>query len=89
MDISKFSNSLYKTITKNRKICNSVYQCLQRVIERKDFATIFDSFRAEYFRSRLLFHNIHVQVCTLQEGITFFMVSLYMAKGNPLLHTFN
>jgi hypothetical protein len=84
-----FSDPLYKIITTNRKICKSVYKCLQRVIERKDFATKFDSFRAEYFRTRLLFHNIHVPVCTLQEDITVFMVSLYMAKGNPLLYRFN
>jgi hypothetical protein len=89
MDILTFSDPLYKIITKNRKICNSVYKCLQRVIERKDFATIFDSFRAEYFRTRLLFHNIHVQVCTLQEDIILFIASTYMAKGNPLLHIFN
>jgi hypothetical protein len=58
-------------------------------MERKDFATIFDSFHAEYFRTRLLFHNIHVPVCTLQEDVIMFMLSMYMAKGNPLLHRFN
>jgi len=89
MDVLTFSDPLYKSITRKRKICNSVYQCLQRVIERKDFATIFDSFRAKYFRTRLLFHNIHVQVCTLQEDIKFFMGTMYLAKGNPLLHIFN
>jgi hypothetical protein len=89
MDILTFSDPLYKIITKNRKICKSVYKCLQRLIERKDFATIFDNCRAEYFRTRLLFHNIHVQVCTLQEDITFLMGSMYMAKGNPLLPIFN
>jgi len=89
IDILTFPDPLYKIITKNRKICNSVYQCLQRVVERKDFATIFDSFREEYFRTRLLFHNIHVQVCTLQEDIIHFMASTYMSKGNPLLHKFN
>jgi hypothetical protein len=30
-----------------------------------------------------------VSICTLQEDITVFMVSMYMAKGNPLLHRFN
>ena len=89
MDILTFSDPLYKIITKNRKICKSVYKCLQRVIERKDFATIFDNCRAKYFRTELLFHNIHVQVCTLEEDITFFMGSMYMAKGNPLLHRYN
>jgi hypothetical protein len=84
-----FSDPLYKIITKNRKICKSAYKCLQRVIERKDFATILDNFRAEYFRTRLLFHNIHVPVCTLQEDVTMFMASIYMAKGNPLLRRFN
>jgi hypothetical protein len=66
-----------------------MYKCLQRVIERKDFATIFDKCRAEYFRTRLLFHNIHVPLCTLQEDITLSMASIYMAKGNPLPHRFN
>jgi hypothetical protein len=89
IDILTFPDPLYKSITRNRIICKSAYKCLQRVIERKDFATIFDSFRAEYFRTRLLFHNIHVQVCTLQEDIIHFMASTYMSKGNPLLHTFN
>jgi hypothetical protein len=89
MDIFTFSDPLYKIITKNRKICKSAYTCLQRVIERNDFATIFDGCRIEYFKTRLLFHNIHVQVCTLGEDITFYMGSMYMAKGNPLLHTFN
>jgi hypothetical protein len=84
-----FSDPPYDIIRKNRKICKTIYKCLQRVIERKDFATIFDSFHAEYFRKRLLFHNIHVHLCTLQEDITIFRVSTYMAKGNPLLHRFN
>jgi hypothetical protein len=66
-----------------------LYKCLQRVAENKDFATIIDSFHAEYFRHKLLFHNIHVQFCTLQEGTILFIVSMYMAKGNPLLHRFN
>jgi len=76
-------------IRKNRKACKTIYKCLQRVIERKDFATIFDSFHAEYFTTRLLFHNIHVQVCTLEEDILLFRVSMYMTKGNPLLHRIN
>jgi hypothetical protein len=89
MDALLFSDPPYDIIKTNRKTCKSMYKCLQRVIERKDFATIFDSFRAEYFRTRLLFHNIHVPVCTLQEDITVFRVSMYMAKGNPLLNRFN
>jgi hypothetical protein len=89
MDALTFSDSTNNIIKTNRKICKSVYKCLQRVIERKDFATLLDNFHAEYFRTRLLFHNIHVQVCTLQEGMTLSMVSMYMAKGNPLLHRFN
>jgi hypothetical protein len=90
-DISgmKFSDPTYDIIRKNRKECKTIYKCLQRVTERKDFATIFDSFHAEYFRTRLLFHNIHVNVCTLQEDVIMFWVSMYMAKGNPLLHRFN
>jgi len=84
-----FSDPPYNIIKTNRKICKSMYKCLQRVIERKDFATIFDNIRAKHFRTILLFHNIHVQVCTLQEDINFFMGSMYMAKGNPLLHRFN
>jgi len=89
IDALHLSDPVYINITKNRKICNSMYKCLQRVIERKDFATIFDSFHAEYFRTRLLFHNIHVPFCTLQEDVIMFKISLYMAKGNPLLHRFN
>jgi hypothetical protein len=89
MDALKFSEGPYKVIKANRKTCKSIYKCLQRVIERKDFATISDSFHAQYFRSRLLFHNIHVQFCTLQEGTITFKASMYMAKGNPLLHRFN
>jgi hypothetical protein len=79
----------YNIINKNRKVCSSVYKCLQRVIERKDFATIFDSFHEEYFTAMLLFRNIHVSVCSLEEVILIFRVSMYMAKGNPLLYRFN
>jgi hypothetical protein len=89
IDTSMFSDPLYTIISANRKICKSVYKCLQRVIERKDFATTFDNFRAEYFRTRLLFYNIHVPICTLQENADIFHISMYMAKGNPLLHRFN
>jgi ABC-type amino acid transport substrate-binding protein len=89
IDGIEFFDPTYNVIRKNRKICKTVYKCLQRVVERKDFATIFDSFHAEYFRTKLLFHNIEVSVCTLQEDILLFMVSMYMAKGNPLLHRFN
>jgi hypothetical protein len=89
IDALQLSDPLYQIIGSNRKICKSMYKCLQQVIERKDFATIFDSFHAEYFRTRLLFHNIHVPVCTLQEDVIMFRISMYMAKGNPLLHRFN
>jgi hypothetical protein len=89
MDTFLFSDPAYNIITKNREACNSGYKCLQRVIERKDFATIASKFGAEYFRSRLLFYNIHVQFCTLQEDVISFRISMYMAKGNPLLHRFN
>jgi hypothetical protein len=90
-DISgmRFSDPTYDIIRENRKICKSVYKCLHRVIEQKDFATIFDSFHAEYFRTRLLFRNIQVPLCTLQEDVMLYMSSMYMAKGNPLLHSFN
>jgi hypothetical protein len=89
MDASIFSDPPYDIISANRKIFKSIYKCLQRVLKRKDFATIFDIFHAEYFRARLLFHNIHVPVCTLQEDVTMFKVSMYTVKGNPLLHRFN
>jgi hypothetical protein len=85
----KISDPTYDIIWKNRKICKSIYKCLQRVIERKDFATIFSSFHAEYIRKILLFRNVHVKFCTLQEDVIMFRVSMYMAKGNPLLHSFN
>ena len=89
MDTYLSSDPPYNIITTNRKICKSVYKCLQRVVESKDFATILDNLHAEYFRSSLLFHNIHVQFCTLQEDVIMFRASLYVAKGNPLLHRFN
>jgi hypothetical protein len=66
-----------------------MYECFQRVIERKDFATMLDSFHAEYFRTILLLHNIHVPVCTLEEDVIMYRVSMFMAKGNPLLHRLN
>jgi len=86
---SQLSDTLYEIILAIQKTCNSPYKCLQRVIERKGFATIFDNIHAEYFRTRLLFNNIHVPLCTLQEGALRFMLSMYMAKGNPLLNRFN
>jgi len=89
MDTYLSSDPPYNIITTNRKICKSVYKCLQRVVESKDFATILDNLHAEYFRSSLLVHNIHVQFCTLQEDVIMFRASLYVAKGNPLLHRFN
>jgi len=85
----KFEDPPFDIIRKNRKICKTIYKCLQRVIERKDFATIFDSFHEQYFRSKLYFHNIEVPICTITEDILLFRVSMYMAKGNPLLHRFN
>jgi hypothetical protein len=89
VDALRFSDPPYDIIKKNRKECKSMYKCLQRVIERKDFATIFDSFHAEYFKTRLLFHNIHVPICTLQEDIMTYRISMFMSKGNPLLHRLN
>ena len=89
MDILQVSDPLYKIITTNRKICKTTYKCLQRVIVRKDFATIVSKVYAEYFRTRLFFHNIHVPICTLQEDVMMFRLSMYVAKGNPLLHRFN
>jgi hypothetical protein len=89
IDVLRFSDHVYLNITRNQKLCKSMYKCLQRVIERKDFATIIDSLHAEFLRTRLLFHNIHVPLCTLQEDVTLLRISMYMAKGNPLLHRFN
>ena len=89
VDALQLWDPVYRIIRENRKICSSTYKCLQRVLERKDFATIVDNFHAEYFRTRLFFHNIHVPVCTLQENVIMLRISLYMAKGNPLLHRFN
>jgi len=89
IDALQLSDPLYDIIKRKRKPCNLMYKCLRRVIERKDFATIFDSFHAEYFRTKLLFHNIHVPVCTLEEDVIMYRVSMFMAKGNPLLHRFN
>jgi hypothetical protein len=84
-----FSDPQYEIIRKNRKVCKSLYSCLQRVIQSKDFATIFDSFHEEYLRTMLFFRNIQVPLCTLQENIFTFRLTMYMAKGNPLLHKFN
>jgi hypothetical protein len=89
IDDLELSDPLYYIIKANRKTCKLMYKCLRRVIERKDFATIFDSFHAEYFRTKLLFHNIHVPVCTLEEDVIMYRVSMFMAKGNPILHRFN
>jgi hypothetical protein len=89
VDAIKFSDPPYDIIKKNRKECKTIYACLRRVIEHKDFATILDNFHAEYFKTRLLFHNIHVPVCTLQEDVMIYRVSTFMAKGHPLLHRFN
>jgi hypothetical protein len=89
MDALTFSDPRYKIITTNRKICKTIYKCLQRVIVRKDFATIFSKVYAEYLRNKLLYHNIHVPLCTLQEDVIMSRLSMYMAKGNPLLHRFN
>jgi hypothetical protein len=83
------SDPAYDIITKNRKICKSSYKCFRRVIERKEFATMFGRFHAEYFRNRLLLHNIHMPFCTLQEVIVMFRITMYMTKDNPLLHRFN
>jgi hypothetical protein len=88
-DAIQFSDPPYDIIKKNRKVCTPMFKCLERVIERKDFATVFDSFHAEYFKTRLLFHNIHVPICTLQEDVMIYRVSTYMAKGNPIMHRFN
>jgi hypothetical protein len=89
IDALHLSDPLYEIIQTNRKKCKSMYKCLQRVIELKDFALIFNNFQAEYFRTRLISHNIHLPICTLKEDVTMYTASMYMAKGNPLLHRFN
>jgi hypothetical protein len=89
VDVLEFSDPVYLNITRNRKFCKSMYKCLQRVMEREWFATLMDSFHAEFFRSELLLRNIPVSVCTLQEEVMIFSVAVYVAKGNPLLHRFN
>lgn len=84
-----FSEPIYDIIQKNRKVCKSMFKCLERIIRHNDFATISNTFHAEYFKTRLLFHNIHIPLCTLQDDIMRYSVSTYMAKGNPLLNIFN
>lgn len=86
---AQFSEPIYDTIKKNRKVCGSMFKCLERIIRQNDFATVSNTFHAEYFKARLLFHNIHIPLCTLQDDIVRYSVSTYMAKGNPLLKVFN
>jgi hypothetical protein len=89
LKMKQFSDPIYDTINKNRKICKSRFKCFERVIRHNDFATVSDTFHAEYFKTRLLFQNTHVPFCTLRDDITQYIISTYMAKGNPLLNTFN
>jgi hypothetical protein len=86
---TQFSEPIYDNINKNRKVCKSIFKFFEIVVRDKDFATISNTFHAEYFKTRLLFHNIHIPLCTLQDDITRYSVSTYMAKGNPLLNIFN
>jgi hypothetical protein len=89
MDIFDFSDPVYDIIQKHRKTCSSLFKCLERTIRKKDFATVSDNLRAEYFSTRLLFYNIHAPVCSLPDDIMRYSASTYMAKGNPLLYRFN
>ena len=56
MDALALLDRPYEIFLANRKTCKSISMCLQRVIEHRDFATIFESFRAEY--SELDYHSI-------------------------------
>ncbi|PNF21729.1 hypothetical protein B7P43_G10366, partial [Cryptotermes secundus] len=84
-----FPEPIYDIIKKNHKICSSMFKCLERIIRHNDFATVSNTFHAEYFKTRLSFHNIHIPLCTLQDDIIRYSISTYMAKGNPLLNIFN
>jgi hypothetical protein len=87
--MKQFSDPIYETIYKNRTVCKSMLKCMERVIRNNDFATVTDTFHAEYFKIRLLSQNIHIPFCTLREDITRYSISTYMAKGTSLLKTFN
>jgi len=56
MDALALLDRPYEIFLANRKTCKSISKCLQRVIEHRGFATIFESFHAEY--SELDYYSI-------------------------------
>jgi hypothetical protein len=89
MDFKQFSDPTYDIVKKNRKICKSLFKCLERVIKNKDFAVVADNFHEKYVSTRLLFYDTHIPICSLPDDIMRYSVSTYMAKGNPILYRFN
>jgi hypothetical protein len=57
IDALALSDPPYDIFLANRKTCKSISECLQRVVERKEFATIFENFHAEY--SELDYYSIN------------------------------
>ncbi|KAJ9578447.1 hypothetical protein L9F63_005317 [Diploptera punctata] len=75
----------YSRIPLKRKECFIPELCLYQLIISQDFAVISHSFHTEYFTSS----NNNPKLCTLDENIYKLSFAMHLAKGSPLLKTFD
>jgi hypothetical protein len=73
----------------NQRQCADVYTCLDNVIKYGNFATISSAFHADYYRTRLSWHDRHLPICKMKEDISRLNAVMYLTKGHPLLRRIN
>jgi len=69
--------------------CSDIRKCVERMIRKRDIASIIDPFFATYVARVLGNVNIGKIVCSLDETVISAGVIVLFKKGNPLLDRFN
>jgi hypothetical protein len=86
----EYNNAIHdRYFRANQRQCADVYTCLDNVIKYGNFATVSTAFHADYYRTRLSWHDRHLPVCKMKEDISRHNAVMYLTKGHPLLRRIN
>jgi hypothetical protein len=69
--------------------CSDVRKCVERMITKRDIATIIAPFFAIYVARKMGTVGVSKVICSLDENLMSAGVTVLFKKGNPLLYRFN
>jgi len=69
--------------------CSDLRKCVDRMITKRDVATVNDPVLATYFAREMGTVDVGKVICSLDETLISAGLTVLFKKGNPLLYTFN